>query len=346
MTNSTSSAQIREARPRLRFPALVFVACTLVAAQSPAPPEPLRFEGTIHRSDDLSAIASIGKFLVIGSDEGARVQVLEPADDARGFRVRSEAIRLLPEDHEVDVEAMAHHEGTLYVLGSHSLKRRLLEPDKEYQENRARLATVSPEPYRQKLFRLKVDPKTGRPSSTVEAVSLRPILERDSILGPFTSIPAAENGVNIEGLAVDGSTLYLGFRSPVLREGFVPVMALRFEEPDDYELTFVQLHGQGIRSLARVSDGFLLLARPEHDVDASSVLYFWNGLDQIPGAGRSRGRLERLLELPAPKGGTPEGLAVLSETESHYDVIAIHDGLPGGHPIRLRVPVPVRHSNR
>jgi hypothetical protein len=299
---------------------------------------PLRFTGEIHRADDLSAIVSIGRYLVIASDEGSLIQVLEPTEIAGTYQPAGQAVRLLRGDREIDIEAMAFADGALYVLGSHSIKRKRIDPDGDYLENRARLETVSPEPRRKKLFRVGIDPKTGLTTSKIDVVSLETVLRQDPVLAPFTHVPAVENGINIEGMAVDAQTLYLGFRSPVLREGHVPVMLLRFDEPDDYSLRFLQLHGDGVRSLARVDDGFLVLAAPERRAEGSSAIYLWNGLDQVPGAGKQQGRLERLLELAPVRGGVPEGLTVVTEEDDYYEVIVLHDGIPGGHPLRMRLP--------
>jgi hypothetical protein len=60
----------------------------------------------------------------------------------------------------------------------------------------------------------------------------------------------------------------------------------------------------------------------------------------VPGNGERQGRVELLLELVAPRGGTPEGLTVVAERNDHYEVIVVHDGIPGGHPLRLRIPRP------
>ena len=116
----------------------------------------------------------------------------------------------------------------------------------------------------------------------MEAISLRPILERDPVLGPFTRIPGKENGVNLEGIAVHDSKLYVGFRSPVLREGYVPVMVFSFDEPEKYALRYVQLGGRGIRSMARVEGGFLLLARSAQSGGRRYGVYLWDGSDQVP----------------------------------------------------------------
>lgn len=342
LTNPTHIAQTPRGGSTAAATALAIVVacCGIATVHADTLARPIRFAGEIHRADDLSAIVAVGKFLVIGSDEGSRIQVLEPVEDESTYRPLGDAIQLLPGDPEVDIEAMAFADGFLYVLGSHSIKRKLIDPDREYLDNRARLATVSPEPYRKKLFRVKFDEKAGSLASAIDVVSLEEALENDSILGPFTRVPAVENGVNIEGLAADGRTLYLGFRSPVLREGYVPVMRMRYDDPDDHELRFLRLRGAGVRSLARVTDGFLVIASPDRGAESASAIFHWNGLDQVPGNGKRQGQIERLFELDPPRGGTPEGLTVVAEREDHYEIIVIHDGIPGGYPLRLRIPRP------
>jgi hypothetical protein len=337
LTNTTHIAQIVR---RIPVVLLVFSWWSWVGAGGTGGwTRPVEFEGALRHPSDLSAVASVGERLAVASDEGAAVQFLEPTDRPDHYRVRPEPLPLLPVDDEIDIEAMAYADGTLWVLGSHSIKRRKIDPDEDEAANRARLLDVSPEPSRQRLFRVRVDPSTGTVVEPPRSFSLRPLLERDPLLGPFTRIPAVENGVNAEGLAVDGPWLYVGLRSPVLREGHVPVLRLARDDLDRYELLFVRLDGAGIRSLLRVADGFLLLARREHG-EAATGLYFWNGLDQVTGDRRSPGRVERIGTVAAPPGGTPEGLALLSEDESSWELLVIHDGIAGGHPQRLRVPRP------
>jgi hypothetical protein len=299
-------------------------------------PEPLRFTGPVHEAEDLSAVESLGEFLIIGSDEGDRIQVLEPPEDDGAYRARTEGIPLTGSGEEVDVEGMARDGDVLYVLGSHALKRRLIKPDLSQAENRRRLADVPPEQNRHFVFRLAMNPETGEPAGPVDAVSLRPILERDPVLGPFTRIPGKENGVNLEGIAVRDSKLYVGFRSPVLREGLVPVMVFPFDDPANYTLRYVQLGGRGIRSMARVDAGFLLLARSDRGGGKRYGVYLWDGADQVPGSDALISSVRLLADWPITHGA-PEGLALLDEDEKRYLVIVVHDGAEGGEPVRAHI---------
>jgi hypothetical protein len=306
-----------------------------VAAEGPR--GPLLFEGTLFHDDDLSAVACVGTLLFVAADEGAELQVLEPTGEPSAYRVRPDAIRLASGDGELDIEALALSGSDLYVLGSHSFKRRLLDPADDRARNRERLAAVSEEPRRQRLYRLRLDLESGRPTAPPEWISLRPAIERDRVLGPFAGIPAEENGANLEGLAADGGALYVGFRSPVLREGLVPVLRTGWGKSAASELLFLDLGGRGIRSLERVDGGFLVLARREHCDGDSEAIYFWDGGDGTPGTGARPGHLVRLLDLDPPPGATTEGMCVAAEHDDHWEVVVVHDGLSGGHPLRLRV---------
>jgi len=131
-------------------------------------------------------------------------------------------------------------------------------------------------------------------------------------LKTFSEIPSKENGVDIEGIAAKGDFLYLGFRGPAFRENWVPVMKLEFEDPEDYELLYVDLGGRGIRDITSVSDGFLLIAGPIGDGSASYQLYHWDGKDMIPGKDHNPedlGKLTLLGEIAPPVSTEPPARA-------------------------------------
>jgi len=339
LSNIRVGSQTGPARAHRIGLAAAWLGLLLVSAVHPEePPGPLHVDGSLPGSDDLSAIASLGRFLVVASDEGAEIAVLEPTGEPNSYHARAETIRLDPSGGEIDIEAMARVEDELYVLGSHSVKRRRIDSDASRSRNRRRLAEVSDEPLRQRLYRLRLDPRTARPTTPPRWISLRPRLERDPIVGPFTRIPADENGVNLEGLAAEGSALYVGFRSPVLREGFVPVLRTSWDGASSGDLLLLDLDGRGIRALERVEGGFLLVARRERCEDDTDAIYFWDGADGVPGTDASPTRIRRLLELRPPPGAVTEALCVTAETPDHWEVVVVHDGVPGGYPLRLRVP--------
>jgi len=137
-----------------------------------------------------------------------------------------------------------------------------------------------------------------------------------------------ENGVDIEGIVVRDGKVYLGFRGPVLRGNYVPVVSFEFEEPDEYELMFIELGGRGVRDLAATDDGFLLLAGPVGDGDGSYQLHWWNGEDCIPGGGSPGGETKLLGKIDAD-GGKPEGIAVSAEDDDRWEILLVSDGRSG-----------------
>ena len=162
------------------------------------------FQGTIHERTQLGAVTTLGRLLVIGSDEGTAIQVLLPGDETNVHVAVSPPIPLVNDSGEIDIEGLAADGTTVYVLGSHSLKRRKTRSKSSHAENVVRLSTVLIENNRNLLFRLSLDPESGKLASEIEAVGLRTLLENDPILAPFSRIPSKENGIDIEGLATDG----------------------------------------------------------------------------------------------------------------------------------------------
>jgi hypothetical protein len=128
----------------------------------------------------------------------------------------------------------------------------------------------------------------------------------------------------------------------VLRNGFVPVLRLRFDEQHDNEILYVNLDGRGIRDLVKVQDGFLIAAGPVGDSPLSYQLYHWNGADALPGERQvgdpPRGTTTLLGRIPTPAGGKAEGIALLGEAADHYEVLIAYDGVDRGGMQVLRAP--------
>lgn len=299
----------------------------------------VEFLGAIDEPKDISAIGAVGDFLVIGSDEVPdRVQLLKRLAPDR-YQV-SGKVKLRDGHKEIDIEGIACDGRTVYVIGSHSYKRHNLKDDKTRGENREQLTETELEQSRNALYRFNLDPQGN--ASDPEKIDVRPIIEDDKILGAFSKIPSKENGVDIEGIATDGKWLYLGFRGPMLDNTFVPVLRIKFDSPQaDHELRFVSLGGRGIRDLARVQNGFLVLAGPVGDGPGSYQLYHWDGEDVVPGTDRPAGKVKLLGDLAAePHGGKAEGLVVVSEVGPVYDLIVVYDGVSNGGATRFRVTKP------
>jgi hypothetical protein len=304
----------------------------------------LRILGPLEQEEDLSAIAIFGETLLVGSDEGTKVQILQAdPQDPMVYHVQPQLdMTMLQSETELDIEGIARFKdtNTFYVAGSHSLKRRLLEPEATKELNLAAMEEIIFEPSRFHLFKLEMDPRTLKPISK-RRIGLYGILSKDPVLKRFTQIPSKENGVDIEAIAVkgkNGDKLHLGFRGPVLRDNLVPIMVLDFNNPADYKLIYIDLDGRGIRELVKVKKGFLIIAGPSGGGKGTFLIYFWNGDDGVPEKSKRKSKLTLLGELPTARGAKAEGMTLVKETDDHYEVIVVYDGVVGGRPERFQIP--------
>ncbi len=312
----------------------------------------LEFAGELLGAHDLSAVQRVGPWLVLVSDENATAQFLRP-DGADRYRL--DHILPLDEDPgvEFDFEALALGDNRLYVLGSHSRYRRRVKTEAGPEENSRRFSEVRYQQRRDSLFRIAVDPAAGRASGEPERFSLRPLLEAQPVLQPFLHTPGKENGVDLEGMAVHGGHLFVGFRGPVLRHNYVPVLVLALEDLQDCVATpttgdidcglrYLNLGGRGVRGMHPVDDGLLLIGGPVGDGRFSYRLYFWDGEDCFPAQGRPACVLKDLGVIPDTHNAGAEGIVVLGGNDDSWDVLIVYDGVEGGRPTRLRVPRPGR----
>ena len=278
----------------------------------------IKFKGKIVADKDLSAIGFVGKYLIIGADEGSRIQVLEPNKKRTKYRVANN-IELLDKKAklEVDIEGIAVANNTVYVSGSHSINNK----------NKA------DENSRSNVFRLKLNPDTGKLQSEIETANLRKILLQDKVLSQFVNLTYSKNGVDIEGIALKNNRLYFGFRTPVLNNNYVPVIAVKFadlDRLDRYKLYYINLGGGGIRDMVSVDNGFLILTDGK-DNDNDYQLYFWNGSDEL--SNRNTGSIAEFLDgIPAKKNTRAEGLTILEETNISYKILVVYDGVSEGNP--------------
>ena len=198
---------------------------------------------------------------------------------------------------------------------------------------------------RERLIRLAIDPQTGQlVEGSLIITSLRDNLASHPVLSGFIGEASKENGIDIEGIASDGQRLYIGFRGPVLRSGMTPVLVFDADHREAGHVRYVALQGLGIRDLARVDGGFLIIAGSVGDFPRNYRLCHWDGNDCLPGqrpAGDApQGRVTLLGTIPAPPGVAPEGLAVLGASTDSYDLLIVYDGSPGGQPTRVRAARP------
>jgi hypothetical protein len=314
---------------RFLFAFSLTLSLVAVAADSPGYrlEHHLVLEGPWTHTDQFSAALMSGTHLIVGVDEGPALQVGRRTATAPDRYAWDHNIPLVSADVELDIEAVTSVGEVIYALGSHSATRRRADrADRTQAENIKRLGSAPEKnPDRASVFRFKLS--SDGHASPVESTSLTGFLSADPILKGFVGVPSKENGIDLEGLAADGDTLYAGFRGPVLRHGLVPILRFTFAAPAQGSLLFMNLGGRGVRDLVRVSDGFLVLAGPVGDSDQPHRLYWWNGRNGVPGKEDDGGRTVSLGDVPAPAGGKSEAIVLLGETSSDYRIAVFYDGV-------------------
>ena len=253
--------------------------------------------------DNLSAVAASGGGFWFGTDEGTLLDRLNKVQDDRyaghvSFELKE--ILKLPvttgKKREIDIEGLCVANGRLWLVGSHAAVRDKADPDgdgapKAIEE----LTKVKRPPNRWTLaaFELRDDGSNLGPAARLPndgaTTPLLKALAGDPHLAPFLSIPAKDNGFDIEGLAVLGQRVFLGLRGPVLR-GWAILLELLVKTDGDrlelkpngpdgkrYRKHFLDLEGCGLRDLALLPGGeeLLLLAGPTMALDGTIRLHRW-----------------------------------------------------------------------
>jgi len=283
---------------------------------------------------NLSGAAFTGDWLWVAGDEACGVDRLRRLDPVAGEALRygeAHSFALadlldLPDaaDVEADLEGMALADGYLWVVGSHGLKRKNVKPGRSDADNAKRLARLTLDGNRRVLARLPVEhdadgvPRLvretadGRRALTLKGDAdnnlLTAALADDPHFGPFLSIPGKDNGLDIEGLAVDGNRLLLGLRGPVLR-GWSAVLEiavdakgghLRLVPLDDHGTLlrkhFLDLDGLGVRDLHFCGEDLYLLAGPTMVLDGDIRVFKWPGARQAMATNAEPVRFETALD--------------------------------------------------
>lgn len=223
-------------------------------------------EGQQQIPESLSAVVVVGDDLWLASDETTSVERLSSIDgvtfNAHESFSLNDYIDLPAQDtdfdQEIDIEGLDHHDSYLWLVGSHSIKRKKVEKadttDKkikrlaktEIEGNRfmlARIPLVQTEdgPTRQ-LARSAAEPnhpggllRAGQLEGDVKSNALVDAIKQanndrgDPHFAGFLTIPGKDNGFDIEGLAVSGNRIFIGLRGPVLR-GWSGILEVSVEE--------------------------------------------------------------------------------------------------------------------
>lgn len=315
----------------------------------------------VHLQQNLSAIAAPIGMLWLGGDEHRslyRLRQLEQHSYGAHVEVKLKDFGLAgrKKDGESDIEGLALDGQRLWVVGSHSLRRRkhrskqkpLSLHDKQ-SRNAHVLGCLRLDSEGQPVAgqRLAFNAKTGRDL-------LYKALKKDRRIAPFLKIPSKDNGLDIEGIAARNERLLVGLRGPVLR-GVALVVDLRLNGLDEdggapltlnkSSIRYLKLRGLAVRDLAVVPDSndVLILAGPTMTLTGPCYLYRWRDAFNSDNSGLAEGvpleKLEPLLRIRddhpgLSEGGSdkPEGLEV-QRLEGHLLALVAYD-----NPTRNRAP--------
>lgn len=319
--------------------------------------------------DGLSVAQQIDNTLWVANDETTSLERLTIQAAAPGSVVtcdEHQSFQLLDyldlpapkRDTEIDIEGLAyvHDSGYLWVVGSHSLKRKKAEADRSAKKNIKRLSTVEADGNRFLLARLPVVQHNdsyvlarnvdadGRTAAQLKGNDvgndLTAAIAEDPQLRDFLRIPGKDNGFDIEGLAVIGSRLLLGLRGPVLR-GWAVLLEIEPELNDDstdtlvlkkigpdgrrYRKHFFALNGLGLRDLCTSGDDLLILAGPTMNQDGPVTVFRWcGGFASDEESVVFTDQLEQVLEVPFGQGNDhAEGMCLFQSGEESGEVLLI-----------------------
>ncbi len=309
--------------------------------------------------DNLSAIVLAGNHVWLGGDEGTHLhRMTRDADGDFGDHQRFDLLSLLdlPDQRgkpsEIDIEGLDVDQGFVWLVGSHSRKRKKVENDATEAQSRERLATVEADGNRYTLGRVPLNDNQeptrsagSRAASRLEGDATGNLLTRaltdDEHVGPFCTIPSKDNGLDVEGLAARGDRVFVGLRGPVLRGWAVlldlevraaPTGFLRLARP--LRKHFLHLDGLGIRDLAIHKKDLYILAGPTMDLDGPVFMYHWpNALDIADEAVVPRERLHIATEIPYAAGADhAEGITLVDPDTTTLKVMVCYDS-PAPHRI-------------
>jgi hypothetical protein len=312
--------------------------------------------------EDLSAVLlTPDRYLWVGSDETTSLERLS-FDGSRTFNNHQhfnigDFIDLpADKDKEIDIEGLAYADYYLWIVGSHSWKRKQPEIDKTDKQNLERLANVKPDRNRFILARIPLVngklfpscPHPEHPDKPLTAAKLKltdtgnllmDALSSDEHLRSFiiAGIPSKDNGFDIEGLAISGDRLLIGLRGPVLR-GWAVILEVELEasSPNSlklkqlgdngkiYKKHFVKLGGLGIRELCFDGQDLLILAGPTMDLDGPVRLF------RLPNGFNCDNLFswepKPILDLPYGEGNHhAEGIALYNAIAQQPSILVVYD---------------------
>jgi hypothetical protein len=290
------------------------------------------------KASDLSAIVVTdgGDTLWVGSDEWTSIDRFTKMDDSTyGDHTSFELVEYLkefnPDLGEIDIEGIAHDNSHLWLIGSHSSKRKKVKLEDDgipvNVVTKKALKEVTKDSNRYLLARIPlvgkelIDVKSETPTSAFlergeTTNALMEDLAIDEYIGPIirSNLPSKDNGFDIEGLAVKGNSLWIGLRGPVLRGIAIVLQVEIIESPPGklqlqaigatgkrYRKHFLDLEGLGVRDLCFDGDDLLVLAGPTMTLDGDFYLFRLTNplsLGENSLSSQINGQLNKVIQIP------------------------------------------------
>lgn len=287
------------------------------------------------KAKDLSGIAcdrasGFPRQCVIVNDEAQSAQWVTLYDGRleAGRTVRLTSDTFDGEPLELDGEGAAFSDGDVFVIGSHGHPRdrkHKLDPNDDAEEIAAKITASS------RLLRFKMPAKReseGRGTAgVVSSKRIREAIAASPILSPFADTRLDRNGLTIEGLAVIGNRIFIGFRAPLLDGGKAAIMSLAMDAVFgsgslDAQVSLLDLDGRGVRDLSVRDGNIVILAGPSSDEDGEYAVYLWNQSAAPALLGR----------LPHEADEKPEAILPLDDPPGAVRFLVISDGVKDGAP--------------
>jgi hypothetical protein len=252
---------------------------------------------------------------------------------------------------EMDGEGVAYAAPYFYVIGSHGCSR---------NKGKFRLSSFI-------LARVRVD-RQGQPVDSAD----RPLAPENfaeavettyrvsdwlkragAAAGFFAKDLESAEGLNIEGIAVDGGTIWIGLRGPIVKRnddkgsallvgGDIADLFKPGTEPSkaDPNVIPVALDGLGIRDLALLPDKRLLVVAGASR--GPEVPFHLLVVDPANGDAKPIGPLAEVKQPVKDKmtTGKAEGVTVLDATPDKAQIVVLFDGLLDGAPHRSEIAIP------
>lgn len=314
--------------------------------------------------NNMSAVVRISDDIWVASDEKRSVERLRKVNDRLWKQEQEDSFDLslhlkLPpgtdSDPEIDIEGMDYENNFLWIIGSHSAKRKKTKTKNDAETNIENLKSVTTKGNRFVLARFAMSGnELASPGSSLRALDtdlppftelrsdasrLTDLLKDDLHIGPFLSIPSKDNGFDIEGLAVFGNRVFIGLRGPVLR-GIAIVLEIEVEADENdptvlkmktlpsslghIKKHFLDLGGLGVRDLCFLGSDLLVLAGPTMAHDGTVAIFRWK--DAINTQDKSFHNPEELFKVPYKEGkNRAEGLTVFLQEHKKLSLLVIYD---------------------